>query len=213
MSPKELIASISTWPAEQRRELMMGIRAEVALHPLEEKLGVKAETILEAIARAPDLTLRGIKGIIAEAVFSTEVLPAVLPASWKDVTPPPDKDRPFDALVSKGSVSVRIQVKNQRVQKGAPKMRKGEYVVETQKTRKGTDSQGKSTRPYYRHEFDLLAVCLWPSSGSWRKFVYCRMDNLTVRPQDAEKLQVYQFIPADGGGNWTFDLAQALATF
>ncbi len=213
MTPQEVFALVATWPPEQRRELLIGIRAEMVLHPLEEKLGVKAETILEAIARAPDLTIRGIKGIIAEAVFSTEMLPILLKDSWKDMTPAPDEDRPYDTLLVKGEKKVRVQVKNQRVQKGTPKMRDGMYVVETQKTRSGKDAEGRDTRPYYTDEFDLLAVCLWPSSGNWHHFMYCRMDKLAVRTEAKNQLQVFQYLPLEANTTWSFDLMTSLATF
>jgi hypothetical protein len=213
MTTKEVFALVATWPPEQRRELLMGIRAEMVLHPLEDKLGVKAETILEAIARAPDLTIRGIKGIIAEAVFSTEMLPVLLKTPWRDITPPPDEDRPYDSLVTNGTAQVRVQVKNQRMEKGKPKTRGGTYVVETQKTRSGKDEEGNDTRPYYVREFDLLAVCLWPSSGNWQRFMYCRMDRLAVRPEAKTQLQVFQYIPFEETSDWSFDLMTALGSF
>jgi hypothetical protein len=59
---------------EQRRELFQYFRSHVPIHPIEEKLNCSAEIILEAIDRASDLTLRGVRGIIAEASFKYEVL-------------------------------------------------------------------------------------------------------------------------------------------
>ncbi len=45
------------------------LRKRLVLHPLESEWDINAETILSAIRRSSDLTLRGIRGIIAEATF------------------------------------------------------------------------------------------------------------------------------------------------
>ncbi len=62
----------------ERLEVLGYLRKSVPLHPVEQKLMASAETILEAIARSTDLTVRGIEGIIAEAAFATEVAPALI---------------------------------------------------------------------------------------------------------------------------------------
>ncbi len=54
---------------EERRDVFESLRRDFYIHPLEKKLNVRAEVILEAIDRASDLTLRGIRGVIAEAAF------------------------------------------------------------------------------------------------------------------------------------------------
>ena len=67
---KDLLARCT---AEQRREIFHFLRAEFRIHPLEEKLNVQAEVILEAIHKASDLTLRGIRGVIAEAYLQMNI--------------------------------------------------------------------------------------------------------------------------------------------
>jgi len=89
-------------------------------------------------------------------------------AGWKNSTPA--GDIPFHFSVEDVAGAVRVQVKNQRNEKKVPKLWKGNagiFVVETQKTRTGKDKKGKDTRPYRFDEFDILAVCLHPSTGKW----------------------------------------------
>jgi hypothetical protein len=196
MTVEEICAEVRTLTPEKRKQLLATLLEEFPIHPLEKKLGVTAETILEAISRASDLTVRGIRGVIAESVFSTQVLPKILEGSgWSDVTPRPDTDRPFDSLLrNSAGKTIRIQVKNQRLEKGVPKIRKGCAVVETQKTRSGK-KRGVDTRPYRVDEFDILAVCLKASCGRWTDFVYALTRDLDRRPAKPALLTVFQHIP------------------
>ena len=57
---------------EDRRALKLYLQRLVP-HPLERAWGIDADTILSAISRSSDLTKRGVRGIIAEAVFVNEV--------------------------------------------------------------------------------------------------------------------------------------------
>lgn len=199
---------------EARRQIFNLLREEFTIHPLETKFGVRAEVICEAIARASDLTQRGVRGIIAEAVFVQQVLPKVLvKTGWAEVAEFIAADIPFDALVQKGGVKVRIQVKNQRIEKGVPKELKGCHVVEVQKTRSG-EKNGKKTRPYRFADFDLIAVCTWPSSKEWTRFTYCLVQNLTSRTTDKSLIEIMQRIPKSGAGNgWSLDLVEKLNEF
>ena len=63
--------------ADERREVLEYLRVEFPIHPIEARFNVKAEVILEAIARASDLTLRGVRGVIAEAAFDSSVVGAL----------------------------------------------------------------------------------------------------------------------------------------
>ncbi len=56
---------------KERLEIFKYLRRTIPIHAIEGKLNTQAEVILEAIDRASDLTLRGIRGIIAEAAFSS----------------------------------------------------------------------------------------------------------------------------------------------
>ena len=68
----------------QRREIFGYLRREFPIHPLEAKLNTRAEVILEAIDRASDLTLRGIRGVIAEAAFKQNVVASL--HGWRNET-------------------------------------------------------------------------------------------------------------------------------
>jgi hypothetical protein len=152
----------------QREEVFRLLRQEFTLHPLEEQLHAKAEIILEAIHRAGGLTLRMIRGVIAQAAFEVEVVERL--RGWRQV--PRTGDPPYDFDLRDRRGDVRVQVKLQRSKENRP-MRAGEaarsfpddmYVVETQTTRGGVARKtGSPTRPYRFGEFDLLAVAMYPS--------------------------------------------------
>lgn len=120
-----------------------------------------------------------------------------------------------------GKDFIRVQVKNQRKEKGIPKENSKlsksygfpVYVVETQKTRTGkkTDKDGNQidTRPYSFFDFDILAVCLQPSSGVWEDFIYSPVRNLRPRAHNSSLLEVMQPIIPDGNHGWTRDFDEA----
>lgn len=204
---------------EERKAVLHLLRQNFgfALHPLEEKWQISAEAILEAIDQSSDLTQRGVRGVLAEAIFRTVVVPRRL-KGWTDK--PPIGDVAFDLCLSDGSYNppVRVQVKLQRRLKGAPMLYQGKagiYVVETQRTRTGKKRPGKNdgsdiiagvvepegkpkrqesqaTRPYRIDAFDLLAVCMQPSTGDWQNFVYCATRDLLRRASDPQLLEVLQ---------------------
>jgi predicted DsbA family dithiol-disulfide isomerase len=60
---------------EERRIILAYIRERVRIHALEGEWNTTAEEILTAIARSADITLRGIRGILAEAIFEKRLLP------------------------------------------------------------------------------------------------------------------------------------------
>jgi len=61
------------------------LRKEIPVHALEAKLNTTAEIILEAMDRASDLTMRGLRGIIAEAAFLVGVLGKL--EGFENITP------------------------------------------------------------------------------------------------------------------------------
>jgi hypothetical protein len=198
-------------PAE-RMEVFRLLRKEFNIHPIEEKFNAKAEIILDAIGRASDLTLRGIRGIIAEAVFSTDVVSAL--KGWRDITP--KGDLPYDCLLEDSLGSVKVQVKLQRLEKKQLKFWRGNremYVVETQRTRGGHDSEGKKTRPYRYGEFDILAVCLHPATSNWSNFIYTVSDWLLPSRHDAGCIGTLQPVSATENGDWTKDFLTAVKWF
>ncbi|MGQ4807878.1 hypothetical protein NKDENANG_01243 [Candidatus Entotheonellaceae bacterium PAL068K] len=60
-------------PAQQQ-EIFQYLRQEFPIHPLEAGLNTEAEVILEAIRRSGGLTLRMMRGVIAEAAFDLDVV-------------------------------------------------------------------------------------------------------------------------------------------
>ena len=201
-------------------------------HPLESEWGVDADTILSAIKRSSDITKRGIRGIIAEAVFVDDVIPGVAASGWNPIAI--NGDHPYDALLRKKDRSARIQVKLQRLEKGTPKLYYPRhykdgllYVVEVQKTRSGkktvkkafpgtdtkiaiTTSITEETRPYNFGEFDILAVNMHPSSGDWRSFRYTLGSWLLPRQNNSSRIEVFQPVAATPNDVWTDDLAICL---
>ena len=219
---------------ENRRALKLYLQ-KLLPHPLEQQWGIEADTILSAISRSSDLTKRGVRGIIAEAVFVNEIIPTVARSGWI-----PDDfsgDQPFDALVKKGAISARIQVKLQRLEEGKPKLyypkhyESGSlFVVEVQKTRTGertainrlpgtsteittTQSVTIKTRPYSFGDFDILAVNMHPSSGSWRDFRFTVASWLLPRPANTSLIEIFQPVAATPNDVWSDSLGTCLSWF
>ena len=200
----------------ERREISRHLRREFPIHPLEAKLNARAELILEAIDRASDLTLRGIRGVIAEAAFKFNVVGEL--RAWRDKTLRGDFS--YDFLLRDSTGDVRIQVKMQRLKDHRPMMANqgyvylpsDMYVVETQRTRGGIDPQTKQqTRPYRFGEFDVLAVSMHPSTNDWSAFMYTVSDWLIPRPEDAKLILKFQPVPKTPDPNWTDDFNQCVS--
>jgi len=163
----DVIGLLSQLSAAQQREVFAHLRQLIPIHEMEKTLMAPADTILEAIARSSDLTVRGIEGIIAESSFAVEVVPTL--AGWSPVKF--YGDVPFDELLSDGNPPpIRVQVKMQRRKNRKPLMASevwksrrwphDHFIVETQKTRSGKDDQGENTRPY---RFDVGVHSSTPS--------------------------------------------------
>jgi hypothetical protein len=205
---EEIKRLLSICSKEQRREIFRLLREEFPIHPIEAKYKAEAEVILEAIDRASDLTQRGVKGIIAEAVFATDVVGIL--TGWEDITPPGDLS--YDFLLRDQVGEVRVQIKMQRKRQGRPMMANEAtglsspdmYVVETQRTRGGIDpATGQSTRPYRFNEFDVLAVSMQPSTNNWNTFRYTVSNWLIPRADNPSLLQVYQPVAAIPNDDWS----------
>jgi len=206
---------------------------QVAPHELERRWGIGASVVLDAIEKSSDLTKRGLRGILAEAIFESEVIPN-LGDGWSAAAINRDQDLPYDSLLIKGNEQVRVQVKLQRSEKGMPKLyypmhyEEGSlYVVEVQKTRTGTtsvkeplpDSKQKlsvqkskteDTRPYRFGQFDILAVNMHPSTNDWRSFRYTLGAWLLPRPNEPAKIAVFQPVSKIPNDVWTDDLTLCL---
>ena len=203
---------------EHRQEIFRELRKEFPIHAIEQKLNAEAEIILEAISRAGDLTLRGIRGIIAEATFATKVVGTL--QGWKDTTP--EGDHPYDFVLTDGNGEIRVQVKMQRQKSHRPMMANegyrslpsDMYVVETQRTRGGSDpTTGADTRPYRFDEFDILAVSLHPSMGDWSRFLYTVNSWLLPRAEDNKLMLKFQPVPKEPDEIWTDDFLTCVSWF
>lgn len=163
---------------EEQEELFRELRRNHVIHEFEQIVGAPAEMILEAVHRAPELTRRMLRGVIADAAFRTVVVPLVAQQGWRDVTP--EGNFAYDYVMEDSLGKVSVQVKLQRSERGRPVIKSGArfgfdgdvFMVETQKTRTGNDDQGAKTRPYRYGEFDVLAVSLQPSTGDWGQYMY-----------------------------------------
>lgn len=201
---------LSTCPPEFRRAIFEHLRSEFAIHPIETSLNVRAEVILEAIARASDLTLRGIRGVIAEAAFETHVASRL--QGWMNL--PVIGNNPYDFLLEDSTGQVRVQVKMQRLKNHKPMMANQAlrslptemYVVETQRTRGGkAPKTGEDTRPYKYGEFDILAVSLHPSTNDWTRFMYTVASWLLPRTEGEQLLLKFQPVAPAPCNTWTND--------
>lgn len=208
---KEVIQLLGQLSEAERGEVFSHLRQMIPIHAMEKTLMAPAETILEAIARSSDLTVRGIEGIIAESSFSVEIVPSL--AGWKSVKF--YGDVPYDELLTDGTEPpVKVQVKMQRRKNRQPlmanevwKSRKwpaDHFVVETQKTRSGKDDSGADTRPYKYGSFDILAVSLGASKGRWSAFLYT-LERWLLPSDDSLKIATYQPVPPGPNDTWTDD--------
>jgi hypothetical protein len=84
------------------------------------------------------------------------------------------------------------------------------FVVETQKTRGGKDSNGGDTRPYRFGEFDILAVSLHPSTDNWAKFRYSLGRSLLADPSVPTRIFKYQAVPMQPNDLWTDDIEECI---
>lgn len=205
----EVLRLLEACSEQERLEVFQYLRRTIPIHAIEAKLNTQAEVILEAIDRSSDLTLRGIRGIIAEAAFLVDVLGKL--DGWKDVTP--SGDAAYDFLIEDGEGRLSIQVKMQRSEVGKPKLKNGKFVVETQRTRSGKKAGGLATRPYRFGEFDIIAISMYPSTNNWNTFMYSVGSWLLPRPKDPTLLQVYQPIPPKPNEDWTDDLLTSIKWF
>lgn len=208
--PRHIKSALERATKSEQRAAMLWLREQIGVHPLERKFGAPAEVILEAIDRASDLSQRGVLGLIAEASFKVNVLGQL--DAWVDE--PVVGDAPFDFQISNGKRVVRIQVKRQRLVRQQPmRFRAGSelYAAETQRSRKGTDSRtGADTRPYRFGEFDILAVCMQPSTADWTCFRFTPQRWLLPRPERSECLRVIQPVSLEENNDWTGELTQCL---
>lgn len=220
----ELDAFLAKLDDDERAYVYQSLRALQPPHPLEKSWNTTADLILAAIARAGDFIQRGVRGLLAEAAFEEFVLPQY--PQFSAVTPP--SELAYDFMLATPRGDVRIQAKNQRLESKQPlrinsKVKgsaKQAYAAETQKSRTGKDAQGEQTRAYRDSEFDILAVCMHPSSGSWDDFQFTLTRYLRRHKKNPAWLDTLQPVPIPGESDpvvsatvWTADLAECVGWF
>lgn len=195
---------------EERATLFRELRAVHQIHEFEAAIGAPAEMILEAVHRAPELTRRMLRGVIADAAFRTFVVPILVSEGWSDVTP--QGNFAYDYQLDDGSGPVTVQVKLQRSERGAPVVKNGGrfgfgsdvFMTETQKTRSGTNGDENQTRPYRYGEFDILAVSMQPSTSQWDRYMYTLGRWLLPGKNDGE-IATLQPVTKEPSAFWTDD--------
>ncbi len=212
---RELLSQCSP---EEQAALFRELRARHPIHEFEEVIGAPAEMILEAIHRAPELTRRMLRGVIADAAFRQFAVRALAAWGWRDVTPV--GNFAYDYRLDDGAGAVTVQVKLQRSERGAPVVKRGErfgfgdtvHIVETQKTRTGTDGKDNQTRPYRYGEFDILAVSMQPSTGKWDRYMYT-LDRWLLHGRNASEMATLQPVAMSPNEFWTDDFRIAAQWF
>ena len=212
---RELLARCSP---EERAAIFKELRATHSIHPYEAAVGAPAEMILEAVHRAPELTRRMLRGVIADAAFRTFVVAALEVRGWRDVTP--EGNFAYDYSLDDGMGPISIQVKLQRSERGVPVVKNGKrygfdgevFMTETQKSRTGTDGDANPTRPYRYGEFDVLAVSMQPSSGAWDSYMYT-LGRWLLQGKTALEMATLQPVTKVAGEFWTSDFQVAAQWF
>ena len=213
---REIFELLRQCTRAQRRHIFDTLRGEFQIHPLEAEMGLSAEMVLESIARAHPLTRRMIRGVFAEAAFEVEVVQKL--DGWAEH--PADGDPPYDFILADATGSVTVQVKLQRSKAHRPmrseeaprwtRFEPGRFVVETQKTRRGSRG-GERTRPYRFGEFDVLAVAMQPSTDDWGTFMFTVARWLIPDPEDDTLVMKYQPVSATPNVDWTDRFEECVA--
>ena len=212
---RELLAQCTP---EEQAALFRELRARHLIHEFEEVIGAPAEMILEAVHRAPELTRRMLRGVIADAAFRQFAVRPLAVAGWRDVTPA--GNFAYDYMLDDGKGAVTVQVKLQRSERGAPVVKRGErfafgdtvHIVETQKTRTGTDGEKNQTRPYRYGEFDILAVSVQPSTAKWDRYMYT-LGRWLLSGRNAGEMATLQPVAMSPNEFWTDHFRTAVQWF
>lgn len=204
---------------EEEREVFLGLRKRHTIHELETLMGASAETILEALHRASELTRWMLRGVIADAAFRTNVVPRLADHGWEDDTP--EGNFAFDYRLRDRLGPITVQVKLQRSNRfGVPVVASGEpydmgeqvHVVETQKTRTGNEG-GAKTRPYKYGEFDVLAVSMQPYTKRWDTFKFTLGRWLLAEGESNQEIAKKQPVAMKPSEFWTEDFNEAASWF
>jgi hypothetical protein len=202
---------------DEQAEIFRELRARHLIHEFEAVIGAPAEMILEPVHRAPELTRRMLRGVIADAAFHQFVVLPLAAMGWRDITPV--GNFAYDYKLDDGEGPVTVQVKLQRSERGLPVVKRGDrfgfgesvHIVETQKTRTGTDGEDKQTRPYRYGEFDILAVSMQPSTGKWDRYMYT-LGRWLLSGRNPDEMATLQPVALSPNAYWT-DAFEVAAQF
>lgn len=171
-------------------------------HPLEHLLKASGWAILTAIERQR-MAVMNVKGQLAEYYLNKilEDMAArgrIQEFEWRLESP--------DFSVMLDNRNFTIECKN--VRKEDTTKKKGDpWWVEVQKTR--DSKQGKSTRAYTIHDFDILAVSLFNRKGTW-DYWFAASKKLKRRAADQNLLEIHQHMPLAPDAVWHDDLCEAI---
>jgi hypothetical protein len=222
---------------QRRKAILDGLRSNGSFppHPLEMEWEIDGDDILSSIFRASDLSRRGVRGLLAEYFFESDVIPSVSRRGWT-VLQIPTGDWPYDCLLERDGKKISIQVKLQRLERGIPKRFHARhyeqiyYDVEVQKTRTGQRRSRKqndeqpsvlapkdippiATRPYSFGAFDILAVNMQPATKRWSEFRFTVGRWLLERLNAPELIEIHQPVSLEPNEVWTDDLNTCLEWF
>lgn len=210
----QIRALLAQCTPEELATLFRELRVLHPIHEFEAFIGAPAEMILDAVHRAPELTRRMLRGVIADAAFRQFVIPTLADAGWRDVTPV--GNYAYDYMLEDQAGAVTVQVKLQRSESGTPVVKRGQryglgeqvHIVETQKSRTGTDGEGARTRPYRYGEFDILAVSMQPSTSRWDRYRYT-LGRWLLPGQGEGEIATLQPVAIEASEYWTDDFITA----
>ena len=86
------------------------------------------------------------------------------------------------------------------------------HIVETQKTRTGTDGEDNQTRPYRYGEFDILAVSMQPSTAKWDRYMYT-LGRWLLPGRNKGEMATLQPVAMSPSEFWTDDFRTAAQWF
>jgi hypothetical protein len=156
-------------------------------HPLEEKYGLTAQELLDAIDKRFRLKV-ALEGAVAEVHFERKLKVATR-EGWLMNYEAHDVDGMHDyTVVTLQGTAIRVEVKTIRNSVGR-------VQVELQKTRAAKGDP--SSRYYQVTHFDVVAVCVGRQTGDWSQFRYAFVRDLPIHRTHDGKLAVMHTIPDD----------------
>ena len=215
MSPDSRVRQIlAMLNPDEELELYRELKLAHGAHPMEAVLNLTSDKVLSAIQKMKlqdGMPWRMLRGSLADLLFEVIVVPTL--TGWADVSFV--GDLPYDyKLRNAAGDEVTLQIKLQRSVKNEPSVfnkrtGKNMFSVETQRTRGGT-VDGVNTRPYRFGEFDILAVCMYPSTGRWDTYMYTVEKWLVPHAKEVNALATFQPVAQRPNADWTDSLEQAI---